>query len=284
MNRSLVSVLALFVLLALTAIAPASADGLRGIDVNCTSGAHISNGVEVMVNMRPGYTYTATAIGLDGFDPVLAVLDARGDGLCADDDGTAARYSADLPSTGFVPSSSLSSQISFSPDTFGFADISLVVGGYNGEGGEFLLVLEGMGVTSHDGSGAGAGDPFYIRVTENMLNSGTPITAYMISLNTQLDPYMSILDGDRVPVMVCDDAGTTSCDGQSAQLNGYYISQYNGNRLGGYEYDSMVRYNLDGTQLNSNPESNYLGFLMTSYQQRTYGQYMVAFHMGTASL
>jgi hypothetical protein len=262
-------------MLALTAIAPASAQS-SGVDVTCTNGSHIQGGVEVLVNMRPGYTYTATALGVDGFDPVLAVLDAAGNGLCDDDVAAAAGYSASLPTTGFVPSSSLNSQVSFSPDTFGFSDISLVVGGYNGAGGEFVLVLEGMAVTANDGRGFSAGDPFAVRVSPNMINSGVPVSAYMISLDANLDPYMTIVDGGNNPQMICDDAGTTSCDGPSSVLNSYYISQRNGNQLPGYELDAMLSSSLAGAQ-----SGGYLNYLMTSYDQQTYGQYLVAFHMSS---
>src|SRR5690349_3834904 len=85
-----------------------------GMSVTCNNGTSFDNGIEVQVNqMRSGFTYTATAIGLNGFDPVLAVLDANGNGLCSDDEAGAKNYSANLPTTGNVPASSLSSQVSF---------------------------------------------------------------------------------------------------------------------------------------------------------------------------
>jgi hypothetical protein len=284
MKRSILTSLAVVALFAMAvAVNPIMAAGLNGVDVTCDTGANIYDGVEVVVNMRPGYTYTATAIGIGDFDPVLAVLDANGNGLCTDDDADASYYNADLPTTGFVSSSSLSSQINFSPDTYGLSDISLVVGDYAGDSGEFVLVLEGMAVTPEDGSGYGAGDPYYVRVTQNMLNSGVPITAYMISLDSELDPYLTIVDGSNSPLMVCDDAGSQSCDGQSASLNGYSVSTVTGSQLGGYQYDAMLQYDLYGTRLNSNPNENYLSYLMTSYNQSTFGHYLVAFHMGVNS-
>ncbi|MBL8119903.1 MAG: hypothetical protein JNJ78_20395, partial [Anaerolineae bacterium] len=41
-----------------------------GIEVTCPDGTQIFNGVEVIINMRAGFTYTATAIGVNGYDPV----------------------------------------------------------------------------------------------------------------------------------------------------------------------------------------------------------------------
>jgi hypothetical protein len=276
MKRSLLSALAGIAMLAVTAVAPAMAQG--DVGVTCTNGSHIANGVEVVVNMRPGYTYTATAVGLNGFDPVLAVLDANGNGLCDDDVAAASGYSANLPTTGYVAPSSLSSQVSFSPDVFGFSDISLIVGGYDGSQGQFLLVLEGMAVTSNDGVGVGAGDPFAVRITPNMINSGVPVTAYMISRDTNLDPYMTIVDASNNPLLVCDDAGSGSCDGQSSMLGSSYISQRNGTLLAGYDLDAMLSVPLTGI---SSDGSQYLNYLMTSYNQNTYGQYVIAFHMAS---
>ena len=87
---------------------------------------------------------------------------------------------------------------------------------------------------------------------------------------------MTIVDGGNNPQMICDDAGTTSCDGPSSVLNGYYISQRNGNQLPGYELDAMLSSSLAGAQ-----SGGTLNYLMTSYDQQTYGQYLVAFHMSS---
>lgn len=271
----------------MVAVMPAAAhsnltsDG--GVDVTCTTGANITNGVEVLVSMRPGFTYTATAIGIDGFDPVLAVLDSEGSGLCADDDATASGYSADLPTTGPLATSSLSSRVSFNQSSGnGFENVSLVVGGYEGETGEFLLVLEGMAVTQADGSGAQAGDPFFVHITPNMVNSGVPLTAYMISLDTRLDPLIRLMGANDSVLLACDDAGSSTCDTESWDLSRSYISHSRG-RLGGYEYDSMLSMDLNGLELNANPADNYYEYRMTSYNQSTFGNYLVAFHIGTGS-
>jgi hypothetical protein len=257
-----------------------------GMSVTCDNGARFDNGVEIIVNqMRSGFNYTATAVGLNGFDPVLAVLDESGNGLCSDDTSSAARYSANLPTTGRVNASGLSAQVTFA-QTSGqaFHDVSLVVGGFNNASGEFLLILEGMAVTSADG----AGDPFSVNVTPGMVASGVPLTAYMLTRGTSgVDPLMFLADGDRVAVdtrgveIICDDAGTTSCWGSSTALDNYNVT-INTGTLPGWQYDAMLSLSLDGLQLNTNTNQNYYTFYMTSYQGRTEGQYLVVFHIGTA--
>src|SRR5262245_29821169 len=93
----------------------AQSSGGSGMSVTCTDGSEFDNGVEIVVSqMRSGFTYTATAIGLNGFDPVLAVLDTKtGNGLCNDDEPDASNYAANLPTTGYVPASGTSGQVRF---------------------------------------------------------------------------------------------------------------------------------------------------------------------------
>jgi hypothetical protein len=258
-----------------------------GVSVTCDNGATFDNGVEIIVTqMRSGFTYTATAIGLNGFDPVLAVLDETRTGLCSDDDSNAAGYTANLPTTGQVPSSGLSSQVFFSQNSASaFADISLVVGGFNNATGEFLLILEGMGVTSNDG----AGDAFAVRLTPNMVASGVPLSVYMISRTADLDPFMfrgdenlAVISDDSGDDIYCDDAGNTSlCYGQSSPLSNSFVSTAEG-QLPGFGYDSMLSLPLAGLELNTDPDFNFYNFIMTSYNQQSQGQYVLAFHVGTA--
>jgi hypothetical protein len=271
--------LALCILALLSAVAPTAAQD--GISVTCDNGVTFDNGVEIIVNqMRAGFTYTATAIGLNGFDPVLAVLDAQGRGLCNDDDANAAAYSANLPSTGLVSPSQLASQISFA-QTSGqnMADVSLVVGGLGNTSGEFLLILEGMAVTDADGRG----DPFSIRLSPSVIGSGLPITAYMISVTDRLDPLMYLADEDLNIVqddagndVYCDDGGDTArCWGQSANLTGMYVSRTAGRQLGGYGLDAM----LTLPTADATPNLFY-NLVMTSYNQESFGDYLIAFHIG----
>ena len=254
-----------------------------GVSVTCDNGASFDNGVEITVNqMRAGWTYTATAIGLNGFDPVLAVLQPNGSGLCSDDDSVAARYNASLPSTGVVASSNLSSQVRFDHnDPSGFKDVSLVVGGFGNTAGQFILILEGMAITSADIYG----DPFSVLVTPGMIASGVPLTTYMIAKTNGVDPLIYSTDangnilGDGSGGQIgCDDAGNTElCYGVSDYLTSSYVTTESG-RLGGYEYDAMLQ-----LPINTEPAGNFFNLLMTTYEGNTLGQYVMVFHMGTSA-
>lgn len=267
---------------------PPVAAGNVGVPVTCDD-VEFTNGVEVVVvQMRAGFTYRATAIGINGFDPVLAVLDTNtGTGRCNDDSTEAARYTADLPTTGVVGSSSLNSQVTFTQDTGNtFGDVSLVVGGYNSQPGEFLLVLEGMAATSADN----AGDPFSVRLTEGMVASGTDLSVYMIAATNSLDPYLFLSDPgnpgqpftlDTGEEVYCDDAGSSSlCWNTGLDLSASSIFTQANNNLPGGSLDSMLTIPLEGLQV-TNDDPQYFSFYMTSFNQSSQGEYVIVFHMGT---
>ncbi len=255
--------------------------GPAGRSVFCDDSTEFSNGIEVrVIQMRTGFTYTATAVGINGFDPVLAVLDAQGRGLCVDDAVQASDYSAWLPSTGAVPASGRSAQVTFANNgRSAFADISLVVGGYGDAKGEFILILEGMTLTTADGQG----DPFALQITPGMIASAVQPTVYMIAVTSRFDPLIAVIDEDYNFVqdankndIACDDAGDTStCWGESATLSGSYISRTQGRELGGGPFDAMLR--LDATAGN---EGLFYNFLMRSSGMNSFGDYIVVFHMG----
>ncbi len=273
---------------ALMTFALPSAAQSGGLSVTCDNGARFDNGVEVIVNqMRSGFTYRATAVGIGGFDPVLAVLDtATMQGLCSDDEPAAARYAANLPTTGNVPGSRLSAQVTFRNSTSApFVDISLVVGGFGNQSGEFLLILEEMAVTAADG----AGDSFSVNITPGMVASGVPLTVYMLTRGQSgVDPLMYLANSgsDLRPAVIggsqvlCDDAGGQNCYGNHVRLDNYNVTIATGT-LPGWQYDAMLSIPLTGVQLDANRLNNYLTFVMTSFNQQTEGQYLLVFHMGT---
>ena len=261
-----------------------------GIEVTCPDGTQIFNGVEVIINMRAGFTYTATAIGVNGYDPVIAVGDADSIDLCNDDDSTAGQYTVSLPSTGFVDSARTNAQMDFNYTGSGFGNTSIIVGSPDGSTGEFVLVFEGMAVTANDGSGVGAGDPFAIRLTPNMVDTGVPLEIYMISKVQQLDPFMQLVDVEKNVIQLsdgtrieCDDAGTSSCWGSTSELDSsHFVSNRPNQGTPAGSVDSMMSIDLDGWTLNDDPDLNFFNFLMTSLNQRTFGEYIVVFHVGTA--
>ncbi len=288
MKRVLPALLLLLLVSAITVqMAAAQDDEPTGINVDCEDGGSFSNGVKVtVVQMRSGFNYTATAVGLNGFDPVLAVLGEDNSGLCSDDTTSADYYEAYLPTTDVVEPSPRTAQVAFSQNSAeAFADVSLVVGGFGDTDGEFILILEGMVATDADG----AGDIFSVQLTPGLVTSEIPLSVYMISVTNQFDPLIYLmgeelgdvmLDTDEVPVL-CDDAGNeSSCWGISALLDEYGVSRANGNVLAGGQYDAMLTIPLTNVDLEEEPEQYYT-FIATSYPGQSFGDYMMGFHLAT---
>lgn len=257
----------------------ANAPGMPSENWTCDTGEAITNGTRVsVVLMRSGFTYKLTALGVNGFDPVIMVVDSsERNGFCNDDSSGASTYWVDLPGVGRVNATNSAAQVQFNQTTANLDDMHLIVGGYNGMGGEVILILEGMAVTQADG----AGDPFTVKITESMVRSGLPLTVYMLASSSQLDSFMNlvtlenrsgvnydiydVLDADDIAI-TCDDAGDASlCWGESEVLAN--------------PTDAMLRIL---PQEAANVGYDALSYLMTSYAQATTGNYYIVFHLGLA--
>ncbi len=282
-------ILSFFLIVLFILVTPATAQDIRGVQAVCPDGSVIENGAEIVINMRSGYTYTATAIGLNGFDPMLAVADQGNVVMCSDDSDIATTYSANLPTTGQISPSNFSAQIDFWHDYPSFADVSLIAGGYGNTSGEFLLILEGMSVTSADGSGPSAGDPVTVYMSPNVTASGVPVTMYMISVTTALDPLLKVMDDYDQPIQfddgsyfACDDAGNYElCWGESVVLREYYVSRSENRQLPGGTLDAMMMVPIELMGLGPQ-ETGFIRWHMSS-TRNSYGDYVVALHMGTSS-
>lgn len=254
-------------------------DPAGGVNLTCNNGVEIIGGVEFLINIRPGFTYTATALGVDGFDPVMAVVVNGNIQGCNDDDTDAANYIANLPTTGSVSSSNRNAQLPYSNPVSGFADVSVIVGGFNGQAGEFILILEGMAVTANDGTG----DPFAVAINSNMVNSGVDLATYMIGVETSIDPYLSVVSADGTEVLfVCDDGGTFNCD-NGVSVTDFGVGQSQNQAVVGDNLDAMLLLSTSNLSDVVPGQTLTLRFLMSSYQQSTTGNYLVVFHAGIGS-
>lgn len=255
------------------------------IFANCPEGSpQITNGVEIIGNVRPG-EYRITVIGINGFDPVMAVVNSSGNTVCNDDSADiAGLYEANLPPDGNIPRSGLNSGLFFRNRSNTFQDFSIVVAGFGGQTGEALVILEDLRVTTDDGRGEGAGDPFGVRITQNMLNSGQPIIAYMLGITASLDPLIALVANDQWvrdsqgnPI-VCDDGGVASrCYNTGSSLNGALMVVNDGaSRVVGDSFDSML---IVDPALFDTTSGDMLYFHFTSFNQQTTGDYVAAFRI-----
>jgi hypothetical protein len=255
---------------------PASADQIG----DCPDNVDFTEAVEIsVIQMRSGFTYSATAIGINGFDPAIWVAGESDQGFCRDNTPEASGYSASLPTTGEVPTSDLSAQVSFSYDgTDPFGNLTLWVTGADGQPGEFVLIVEGMVVTDADG----LGDPMSLAINPALLRSGVVPTAYMFSRDGGVDSFVGLIDSeynwlmdsDEV-YMTCDDAGS-SCWGDSSEIAGYWVAMSEDYWVEATSTDAML-----SIPVSDETEGFFLNFVMRSSGMTTFGEYLAAFHLGT---
>jgi hypothetical protein len=254
-----------------------------GRDVVCDDGSSIENGVELtIVQQRTGNQYRITVVGIDAFDPVLAVTLSGNynDTLCNDDSEEAADYEADLPSTGQVDAAGINSQVLFNLNTSSaFEDVSIIVGGFGESSGEFLVIVEGM----FAGEADGLGDPFSLDLSPALYESDVAPTAYMIAVTDSFDPLLFLVDG-KSEVMIdengdpigCDDAGNENlCWGESSNMAGSYISRSGNRQLPGGNLDAMLTIEIPEDWVGS-----FYDYVMAG--NNSFGDYVAVFHLGIA--
>jgi hypothetical protein len=243
----------------------------------CTSGTNFTNAVIIYGTLEPG-AYTVTALGLNGFDPKLAVVneDTGEEYACVDDSAAAAAYAVTLPTTGAITPSPFNAQANLS---FKNEPVNLVfyVAGFADAYGDSLLVIEGLSITGDEENG---GDIFSLYVTPYITSSDTTITAYMIGADDLIDPVMDVVDAELVVfdfgdgALTCDDAGRSRCYGDATSLLGSTI-----NTFAGDDFDAYINLLWEVVGLEAD-EDGYLNYLFRSFGNN--GAYVAAFHFGTA--
>lgn len=257
------------------------ADPSQVITISCDTGETLYGGIQFgFININPGFTYTVTVFGLGDFDPVVAVETEPGVGTCNDDEIAAAGSFVAVPGEGSVMANRLTAQVRFSVPRAGSSPI-ITVGSFNGMGGRFAMVIEGLAINPSDEA-----DGFVIRVPE--ATADEPLGVYMISRYIDLDPYLSVAagegldeafgpDNDFNPDFIdfnnllllaeCDDAGTGVCEDTPAMPGGG-IDIVNGSDYVTGELDAGLQFVPESTE-------PFL-YIFTSYSGQSSGTYAIA--------
>lgn len=257
----------------------------QSIQYACENRVRFGNAVEVVLKGLPRGDYAVAALGVNGFDPKLAVIDAFGLEVgCVDDSVDDVRtFSMTLPTTGAIAASPLNARVVFSNRRSTPTDYRVIVGGFADSTGSFALVLENLAVT--DDSESGGGLNVQVRVTANMSSSETPIGAYMIGIDSALDPLLQVVDESNQPLVLagrpasCDDAGTTRCWGASESLANVVINTLRRNVA--RNFDAMISLPWDTLGLVPGAEDT-ITLRFTSFNRATLGRYLAILHLGIA--
>lgn len=227
------------------------------INITCDTGEEIRGGVQFsFININPGFSYTVTAIGIDGFDPVIAVETQPGIGSCNDDAPDASRSVVSIPGEGRAIGDSLTAQVRFTSPRSGFP-LNITVGSFNDEGGRFAMVIEGLVISPFSEL-----DGFSIRVPSSVADENLGV--YMISRTNSLDPLLQVgrgdglteayVDNEFVPDLVdfdnifllldCDDLGVdvagSDCTENLPFSPGSEVSVANGSTYVTGEFDAGI--------------------------------------------
>lgn len=224
------------VLLLVSSFAQATVFGQSNVSddtfvITCDTGEEIIGGVKfTFLNINPGYTYRVTAVGIDDFDPSLAVVTAPGEGRCNDDEVKAAGSEVAVPGFGLLTATNRTAQVTVSTPRAGNVDV--IVGGYEGATGQFAMVIEGLAINPRDEL-----DGFLISVPTVVQQQ--EIGVYMVSRYINLDAYMMLWQGQGLQqdpidfetvtaIQDCDDVAVGNCSTIPA-FPGGGVSIANGN-------------------------------------------------------
>lgn len=221
------------------------------INITCDTGEQIVGGVQLsFINVNPGFSYTVTAVGLDGFDPVVAVETEPGVGTCNDDAAGAAGSEIAVPDFGRIVASRSTAQVRFTSPRRG-NPTNISVGSADGETGQYVLIIEGLAISPSDEL-----DGFAVRVPDSVALE--TLSVYMVSKYVDLDPYLELYQGDGLTqaydedgnfyedsvdynniefLFACDDAGIGDCADTPA-FPGGGVDIANGSRYVAGELDA----------------------------------------------
>jgi hypothetical protein len=171
--------------------------GPRAVD--CPGRLEITNGLAIYLPDSGGRgDYRAYVIGLGDFDPVLALERSSDELECNDDKRGLASNTFSSPSTGRADIQETASALAWPAQAS-----TLIIGGYEGMGGEFIVVLEGLE--------ASARNPIQI-LSHSGLDSAIPLSVYALARQADLDLSLLMNGG-----LNCEDAGTPNCWGWGAE-------------------------------------------------------------------
>ncbi len=230
----------------------ANQGGGQGLAFTCDNVSVPAASLVTFEDVRPGFTYQVTVLGLNGFDPVIGLEAEDGSGLCNDDAPVAVGSQVSVPGVGLVTADALTAQVLFTTSG-AIGDIQMRIGGFGGAGGRYVAVFEGLAIAPNTEQ-----DAVTLSVSQAVQNE--PIYVYMVSQLASLDPYMQLAGTN----FVCDDAGAGSC-ADTPPFPGGGVSITNGGTYIAGQYDAGIGITPGGT--------GDFTFIFGSYGGRSAGNY-----------
>lgn len=191
----------------------------------CADEEGLQYGARFWATQLNGVTINVTAVGVDGFDPAITVLDPEGNIVICNDDGRDVEFMAfTLPSLdeGQVAGpSEKSATASFAVASDERKDFEIIVTSADGKPGEFVLLIDGPSVFP-----ASDEDQYRIVTNEFMNANEVPLGVYAANLRlpeNPLHPSIHLAIGDTFELDCAASSSRQLCGGDTVDLTGYTV-------------------------------------------------------------
>lgn len=188
----------------------------RTFVVMCEDGRQLVAGLKItFLDAQPGVSYQITAMGIEDFDPVIAVVTEPGVGECNNNEPDSIGSQVAVPGIGFLEASAATAQLDATAPRSASETLEVLVGGYAETSGRFAVAIEDFDITTPDEV-----NRFLVQVPS--ASSREPLGVFMIGRTNDLNPYLTLVtdlqqyadpfDVEAVtPTQVCDDSANATC-------------------------------------------------------------------------
>lgn len=241
-----------------------------GTTLNCDDELALSDPIDIKFP-RIDAQYTISLLAKDLANPMMAAIDNLNGGTCHFSSPNGDQLFAELPIIETFNRSANNVQMTLATNQTriltGLVDDSL---------GSYLLAISGLNIPPD-----GTSDIVSMTVTESMVASGQPVSAYVIAEALDLNPQLALVSADQqiltsldgLPIVCTQTVEVDSCWGDYADMNTAQISLGDDNLTLGVSNDVMLQIPLTeeliGTTLN----------FMASGVDNTFGDYILILHL-----
>ncbi|MFP4321239.1 MAG: hypothetical protein ACLFTK_02180 [Anaerolineales bacterium] len=241
----------------------------------CADEVDREHGLRFVMRNLNGMTMRVTAIGVDGFNPTITVLDNEDEIVtCNANSEEASQVAVDLPTvTTEAPNEGAARASVNVPGDEGRLDYEVIVSGEDYSSGQFVFLYSGAEVFGSDNI-----DRVSIFPSQSMADAEVPLNMYVLNLSggeSAVDPALTFSFGENFEQYCGKSSSESLCDGDHEDLTGYTVTldeettrELNGN-------DVMLRFNVGG-------EAGEFTARIGSYNAATFGPYTMVVHSALA--
>lgn len=239
--------------------------------VQCEDGRQLVGGVKItFLDVSPGFSYQVTAMGVQDFDPAIAVVTEPGIGECNNNNPEVVGSQVAVPGIGFAEAQATAAQFLARAPRDPSENLEILIGGYAGSSGRFAAVIENFGVNPAEEL-----DRFLMQVPTS--SAREPLGVFMIGQTDNINPYMQVVDNleqyidpfdvETVTISaICDDVTVEPCDDTPSMDGGGVILENS---------ETYVADNLDAGIIRAPNTNQPMLYSFGASQQDSTGDYAI---------